>query len=191
MIMFMEQLYLRLGIYIYIYMLTYYILFCFILLIFLFSFINIYIFYIKLCIIQSCICVLNGINSYAIVSLLFILSVNNFCFLFLIFIATKNYIFNIYLNFHIIYSYSLIIIIILYYYFIVINIFDFKYNENYFFINFIYFSFFNNYILSILLACIFLCIGAIPFILNFYIKLFCLFLFLTYLGISILYFTIL
>ena len=110
--------------------------------------------------------------------------------MFLIFISSKNYIFNIYLNFHLIYSYALISIIIIYYYFIVINIFDYKYNENYFFINFIYFSFFNNFILAILLACIFLCIGSIPFILNFYIKLFCLFLYLSYLGISILYFTI-
>ena len=124
--MFMEQLYLRLGIFTFIYMLTYYILFCFIILIFLFSFINIFMFYIKLCIFQSCICVLYGINSYAIISLLFILSVNNFCFLFLIFIASKNYIFNVYLNFHLFYSYALIIVIIFYFFFIVLNIFDFR-----------------------------------------------------------------
>lgn len=188
--MFMEQLYIRLGVMIYIYMLTFYVLFCFILIIILICFIYFYIIFIKLVIFQCITCVLIGLNSFAIVSLLFILSVNNFSFLFLIFVSTKNYIFYMYLNFHIIYSCSLIILIIIYYFFIIYNIFDFKYNENYFLLNFIFFSFFNNIIISTMLACIFLCIGAIPIVFGFFLKLFCLLLHLSYLGISIIFFSI-
>lgn len=190
LIMFMEQLYIRLGVMIYIYMLTFYVLFCFILIIILICFIYFYIIFIKLVIFQCITCVLIGLNSFAIVSLLFILSVNNFSFLFLIFVSTKNYIFYMYLNFHIIYSCSLIILIIIYYFFIIYNIFDFKYNENYFLLNFIFFSFFNNIIISTMLACIFLCIGAIPIVFGFFLKLFCLLLHLSYLGISIIFFSI-
>lgn len=190
LILFMEQLYIRLGIFIYIYLLTFYILFCFILIIILINFIYFYIFFIKIIILQCIICVIIGLNTFAIVSLLFILSVNNFCFLFLTFISTKQYLIYIYLNFHLFYSISLIILIILYFLFLVFNIFDIQYNENYFFINFIFFSFFNNIIISIILACIFLCIGSIPIIFGFFIKVFNLFLYIAYMGLNILFFCI-
>lgn len=186
----MEQLYIRLGIFVFIYMLTFYVLFCFILIIMLICFVYFYIIFIKLCILQSCTCVVIGLNSFAIVSLLFILSVNNFCFLFLIFISTKNYIFYIFLNFHLVYSISLVILILLYYFFLVYNIFDIKYNENYFLINFVFFSFFNNIIFAVLLSCLFLCIGSIPIVFGFFIKVFCLLLYLSYLGICLIFFSI-
>jgi hypothetical protein len=129
-------------------------------------------------------------NTFAIISILFILSINNFCFIFLLFISSKKHIFNIYLTFHFFYSISLLILIIIYYFFIVYNIFDIKYNENYFYINYIFFSFFNNFTISICLSCLFLCIGSIPFTLGFYIKLFSFFIYLNYIGISVLYFCI-
>lgn len=190
LILFIEQLYIRLGIFIFIYMLTFYIFFCFILIIILVNFMFYYIFLIKLTILQCFMCVLIGLNSYAIVSLLFILSVNNFCFLFLIFIASKNYIFYVYLNFHFFYSVSLIVIVNLYFFFMVFNIFDINYNENYFFINFVFFSFFNNIILSIMLCTVFLSIGAIPIVFGFFIKLFNMFIFISYLGITLIFFCI-
>lgn len=190
LILFMEQLYIRLGVFVFIYMLTFYVLFCFILVILLICFVYFYILFLKLVIIQCCTCVLIGLNSFAIVSLLFVLSVNNFSFLFLVFVSTKNYIFYMYLNFHLIYSISLIILIILYYFFIVYNMFDFKYNENYFLINFVFFSFFNNLIVSTLIACMFLCIGAIPIVFGFFLKVFCLLLHLSYLGVCVIFFSV-
>jgi len=142
LITFMEQLYIRLGIFVFIYMLTFYVLFCFILIILLICFVYFYIIVIKIVIFQCCTCVIIGLNSFAIVSLLFVLSVNNFCFLFLVFVSTKNYIFYMYLNFHLVYSCSLVLLIIIYYFFVIYNMFDFKYNENYFLINFIFLSYF-------------------------------------------------
>lgn len=186
----MEQLYIRLGVFVFIYMLTFYVLFCFILVILLICFVYFYILFLKLVILQCCTCVLIGLNSFAIVSLLFVLSVNNFSFLFLVFVSTKNYIFYMYLNFHLIYSMSLIILIVLYYFFIVYNMFDFKYNENYFLINFVFFSFFNNLLISVLIACMFLCIGAIPIVFGFFLKVFCLLLHLSYLGVCVIFFSV-
>jgi len=95
-----------------------------------------------------------------------------------------------YLNFHLIYSISLVIIIVLYYFFIVYNMFDIKYNENYFLINFVFFSFFNNLIISVIIACLFLCIGSIPIVFGFFLKVFCLLLHLSYLGTCIIFFCV-
>ena len=189
-LIFMEQLYTRLGILVFLYMLTFYILFCFLLLIIILNFIVYYIIIIKLVIFQATICSIIGANTFAIISLIFLLSVNNFCFLFLLFIAAKNHLLLIFLNFHLIYSISLMIILILYCYFIVINIFDIQYNENYFMINFIFYSFFNNFMLSILMCITLLSIGAIPIIFGFFLKVFNLFIYLSYLGISIIFFCI-
>ena len=188
--MFLEQLYLRLGTFIFIYMLTFYIIFCFIIIIILIAFIYFYIFFIKICLFQTFSCILIGMNTFAIISILFVLSINNFCFIFLLFISTKKHIFNIYLTFHFFYSLSLLVLITVYYFFIVYNIFDVKYNENYFYINYVFFSFFNNFTIAICLSSLFLCIGAIPFTLGFYIKLFSFFIYLNYIGISILYFCV-
>lgn len=186
--LFMEQLYIRLGVFVFIYMLTFYVLFCFVLIVLLICFIYFYVLIIKLVILQSCGCVIIGLNSFAIVTLLFVLSVNNFCFLFLVFISMKNYVFYMYINFHLIYSLSLVMMIVLYYFFLVFNIFDIKYNENYFMINYIFFSFFNNITFAVILACLFLCIGAIPIVFGFFLKLLGLLVQLGSLGMSTVFF---
>lgn len=187
--LFMEQLYIRLGVFVFIYMLTFYVLFCFVLIVLLVCFVYFYILLLKLIILQSCGCVVVGLNSFAIVSLLFVLSVNNFCFLFLVFISMKNYAFYMYLNFHVIYSISLVLLIVIYYFFLVFNIFDVKYNENYFMINYIFFSFFNCITIAILISCLFICIGAIPIVFGFFLKLFGVLIQLGNLGISTIFFS--
>lgn len=190
LILFIEQLYIRLGSTIFIYMLTFYILFCFSMVIVLIAFSFSYIILIKLIITQTICCAVIGLNTFAIISLLFTLSVNNLSFIFLIVVCNKSYLFYVFLNFHFIYSTSLIILISLYHTFMVFNFFDYIYNETYFIMNFVFFSFFNSFTISLVLSTIFLCIGSIPILLGFFVKLFSLLLYLSYLGCTLIYFSL-
>lgn len=190
LVLFVEQLYIRLGAFTFIYMLCFYVLFCFILIILLICFVYFYLIFLKLVVLQSIGCAIIGLNRFAIISLLFILSVNNFGFLFLILISTKHYIFYLYLNFHMFYCFGLIVLLTLYNFFLIYNIFDFCFNGSALFITFVFFSFFNDIILSVLIACMVLCIGAVPITFGFFLKTFCLVLQLNYLSSGILFFSI-